>query len=380
MNQGTNTRAEKVSILSGDEFEQAYRYPNYLIEWQDGSNICAIYFSSSGIYFPNTLEEFHKAFFEEDRYEWYETRLACASKHIFVRDIAKQFYITGINDQIDTLDKLIDFLRQHVKGYRVITVGSSAGAYAATVVGIALGAELIFCFSGYFNLNVLDNNVWPYIQEYSGLHSYRKWYDIHDLIKNCSSEIVYFYPTNNREDALQSSFVKSLCSDKFHIYACESYVHGIPFKKKNLARLFDYDIPSLKSIFRDFDKRVKANRVSELEQVLKTYNNVIIFGAGKDGVICLDMLRKNRYNGNIVFWDNDSQKQGTLLCNIRVSLPAKITDISTLILIANRKNGDEIQQQLVDNHYGEKWAFMEDFFCTTCQVLSELLDDRENTK
>ena len=98
---------------------------NYLIEYSihSQSNLCAIYFSSNGIYFPNTENTFNEIIVKKNRYEWYDTRVKDAQKHIFVRDVLKQWYVKGINSQIDTQAKLLDFLRKETEGYDIITIG-----------------------------------------------------------------------------------------------------------------------------------------------------------------------------------------------------------------------------------------------------------------
>ena len=56
---------------------------NYLIEYsiRNPSKLCAIYFSSNGIYFPNTENTFNEIIIKKNRYEWYDTRVKTASKH-----------------------------------------------------------------------------------------------------------------------------------------------------------------------------------------------------------------------------------------------------------------------------------------------------------
>mgnify|MGYP006966576756 FL=1 len=61
----------KKSIVSGNLFDKVYSGENYLIKDNKQNNvekIAVLYFSSSGIYFPNTEEMFSKAFVENDKY------------------------------------------------------------------------------------------------------------------------------------------------------------------------------------------------------------------------------------------------------------------------------------------------------------------------
>lgn len=78
---------------------------NYSIEYDDNSpnkDLCVIWFSSNAIYFPNNEANFKRSILEKDYYEWrYDTPLS-ARKHIFLRDIYKQWYLLGINNFIST--------------------------------------------------------------------------------------------------------------------------------------------------------------------------------------------------------------------------------------------------------------------------------------
>ena len=77
--------------------------PNYKIEYNNSckANICAIYFSSNDIYYPNNEDIFQKRIVEKNVFEWYNTRIN-ARKHIFIRDIFKQWYLEGINAKLDS--------------------------------------------------------------------------------------------------------------------------------------------------------------------------------------------------------------------------------------------------------------------------------------
>lgn len=118
--------------------KEAYQnQDNYLIEYSEEvpKDYCIIYFSSNDIYYPNTGIAFQEQLLSKNRFEWYKTRVNIGYKHIFIRDIQKQWYLGGINSQIDTPEKLFDFLKDETAGYRVIALGSSAGGFAAIIYG-----------------------------------------------------------------------------------------------------------------------------------------------------------------------------------------------------------------------------------------------------
>ena len=131
---------------------------NYLVEYNDEApsrEWCAVYFCSNDIWFPHTEEIFRKRIVEKNFFEWYRCRIHRAYKHIFVRDVFKQWYLTGVNGEIDSEEKLLDFLKRETAGYRVVTIGSSAGGYASALFGPKLGAEQAICFNAQFSLERL---------------------------------------------------------------------------------------------------------------------------------------------------------------------------------------------------------------------------------
>lgn len=78
---------------------------NYVVEINDSAaagNLCVIYFTSNALYYPNTEASFTKSVIEKDYYEWRSNVPITAFKQIFVRDIYKQWYLQGINNQIIT--------------------------------------------------------------------------------------------------------------------------------------------------------------------------------------------------------------------------------------------------------------------------------------
>lgn len=183
---------------------------NYLIEYdkESDNSTCAIYFSSHGVYYPETLNEFKKIIVEKNYFEWYGTRVPNCKKHIFVRDIIKQFYVEGINTEINTLEKLIVFLKKETVGYNVICVGSSSGGYAAALIGAILGAKIVFCYSGKFSLRSdFAYKTKEKLLYHENDELYNKYYESYDYINKGRTPIIYIYPSKSVEDLVQREFV-----------------------------------------------------------------------------------------------------------------------------------------------------------------------------
>ena len=232
----------KKSIVSGNLFDKVYSGKNYLIKDKKQNNvekIAVLYFSSSGIYFPNTEEMFSKAFVENDKYEFGDSELKIkADKEIYIRDIAKQFYITGISQKCPNMDSLIQLLKKETDGYKIITVGSSAGGYAAVLIGYILNAELIYCFSGYFNLEIVDKETWFYIEQYKNDYSKNKYYKLENYIKTTKTKLIYFYPTRLSDDVKQAEYLMKYKNDNMAIVGMTSGLHGVCVPKCVVKKLF----------------------------------------------------------------------------------------------------------------------------------------------
>lgn len=209
---------------------------NYLIEFNDSTppDYCIIYFSSNNIYYPNTKEVFEKDIINKNKYEWYGTRINFGHKHIFVRDIKKQWYISGINTYYDSPEKLLSFLKEETKGYKIITVGSSAGGYMSVLTGQYLRAEYSFSFNGQFEIKTLldksSSSVDPLLFRNESNPLLNKYFDLSDFIIN-PENIFYF-------TSIKSDWDKQQCEHISHKHINTLYFntsnHGIPFLKTNL--------------------------------------------------------------------------------------------------------------------------------------------------
>ena len=206
---------------------------NYLVDYTDGdSKVCAIYFSSHNIYYPNDRAAFQEAIITKDKYEWYGTRIKKASKHIFIRDIFKQWYLRGINNRLNTIPLLLEWLKKETRGYEVYTVGSSAGGYAAVLFGYSLNAERIISFNGQFILYDLLSTSTPEInpilfQDHS-LSEKKKLFDLNKMFA-FDNRLYYYYSNKSSWDLLNRNSAKLVNSNVFGFKVSN---HGIPFPKE----------------------------------------------------------------------------------------------------------------------------------------------------
>lgn len=204
-----------------------YHKDNILVKDVGNGDKCYIFFASNDLYYPNTVETFTERIVKKDRFEWVNMSASReierdAGRMIFVRDLYKQWYITGVNDRINSHDKLLEKLRELSCGYRIITLGSSAGGYIAALAGAALNAEACFDFSGQI---VLDSIKHDFCLRMTGIEPEDlKYKDIKPVIKNSTCSFFYFYPAYNDEDRVVYESISKLDN-----------VYGFAFNQKNHA-------------------------------------------------------------------------------------------------------------------------------------------------
>lgn len=259
----TDSQAVKVAYTTFD---------NYYIDIDNtqSKKYCALYFSSNNIYFPNQQDVFENAIVNKNRFEWYGTRIKKAHKHIFLRDIKKQWYLTGINSNIDNPISFIEFLKKETKGYKVITIGSSAGGYAAVLYGQLLNAETIYSFNGQFEINSLlersTEKIDPILFRECDNKDLRPYYDIKDFIVNPKT-IHYFCSKNSSWDIGQYNHISAV---PMNIYHFNTSHHGIPFIKSILPVLINNPIDGYKKYEgRKLNPILFSVRVGGLELTLK---------------------------------------------------------------------------------------------------------------
>ena len=220
--------------------EAWYTLKNYETEDSgDSPAVSVVYFTSNALYWTDDDETVHQRIFVNDRYDYKHYRRRRikgeAVREIFVRDVTKQWYLNGINSTVDSVQKLAELLKGLTAGTKIITVGNSAGGYAACLYGILLGAEQIFSFSGQFSLKDTAENTDELTEETKALPWFAQYCDLTDLIKDSASSVFFFYPDQAPQDKKQYPLV--LDNPNVYMFAMKGKVHG--------NTVLDYSIPSL---------------------------------------------------------------------------------------------------------------------------------------
>lgn len=185
---------------------------NYIIKKTDSpSNICYVFFSSNGLYKENNDAEILQSVVESKRFEWLSISsnkkiISNARKMIFVRDLRKIFYQKGINNEINSIPKLADFLNKETKGLDVYLVGSSAGGYIALLLSSLInGVKRVYSFGGCVDLLI-----------HSSYYESKYCSDFDKRYSTCKSfisqrpTIIHFYGALNSNDEHHVNIIKSL--------------------------------------------------------------------------------------------------------------------------------------------------------------------------
>lgn len=229
-----------------------YENDNYKILNGICGDICLVFCSGNGVYFPNELEVFKETIICYDRYEWGHVAtemIYYVKKIIFIRDVRKNFYVTGINHEIDCIDKLIGFLKDECRGYKTITIGNSAGGYLASIIGAQLHAQAVFNFSGQWNLYGYREVVkdYYYLNKFANSEIHNKYYDISQLVKDSGIPIFYFYSQKNEQDVKQMAYIHNISNIYFFAFNSNKHGQGLS-KTESYIKLFMSDCEMLKKL------------------------------------------------------------------------------------------------------------------------------------
>jgi len=216
---------------------------NFIIEYDESvqNDLCVLYFSSNNIYGQNTEASFKNNIISNNKFEWYGTRILNARKHIFLRDLIKQWYLTGISSIYNSPQLLYQFLKTETEGYTVTTLGSSSGGFAAVLYGSLLNADKVLTFNGQFEvfslLETSNPSINPILFRNKNKSELTRYYDVRKFITS-PDRIFYFYSTKSAWDKEQFESIKM---KKINYTGFITSHHGIPFLKCNLPKILSLE-------------------------------------------------------------------------------------------------------------------------------------------
>lgn len=205
-----------------------------------------------------------------------------------MRDVFKAWYVAGINSKVDSIDSLCALISELTKGYKLITVGSSAGGYIATIVGIRLNALRIYNFSGQWFLKDVCKS--PLLSYFANDVKHSQFYDMEWVDFESMSilpPIVYFFPKGNADDIEQEKYMRSKKCDNIIYFPIRSKEHGIAVYRENLPYLITMEIEDL--------LKISNGKISEVSDGSISPERFLLLTAGRNvflKAICTKKLRK----------------------------------------------------------------------------------------
>ena len=241
------------------------RLANYRIHCNPSAtrNETIVFFSSNGLFNPNTNEAASAALIEKNRFEWAAVAeyLTDFQQIIFLRDPYKSWYVNGISLTHDSDIKIASLLRKSINSNTYHFVGSSAGGFFAMHMASLMSPSTVISFAGQFDLKIsLANDLNSSDPEFVSIYkpllmrspgyltNYQKIYDSYSANR---TRFYHFYPSLSPTDILQ---VQSLPLDIL------SLVRLIPLPTSNHGFLpAVYLLPSLITYLLSHDNNSNAD-------------------------------------------------------------------------------------------------------------------------
>lgn len=213
-----------------------------------GLQTCSIYFSSNGLFFPNSDEVARRAIWNDARFEWTQLAPKRVARRIFVRDVRKQWYVDGISSRCPDLDALARLLEPLIAGFEVVCIGSSAGGYAAVLMGCLLDGAHAVCISGQIDLRLVletpdDLALNPPLAAYLARGKYP---DLSEQIRTNPVPIYFLYADGDPMDQAQTRVAASFRS--IRLLAFKSRVDGSTCWNSCLPTLLGLSTTRLESL------------------------------------------------------------------------------------------------------------------------------------
>lgn len=273
---------------------------------------CLVFCSSNGIYFPNTIEVFKHKMICNDFYDWSRTGsflIEHVELIIFIRDIRKNFYVTGINEQYSTVNHVIEYFESILKGYEVTVAGSSAGGYMASILGVALKARLVVNIGGQWNLYTSNGVVdrYYFLNKYRDVIEYSRWYDLRNAMENNVTPIFYLYSANNIYDKKAYDYIKGTVG--IYEVAINSIDHAKSVSTEALCRLLMADVEMVKQI--SLSNRGTVVDINVLE---KQIENELQIPEITIRQVYTRETKNEKYLDLLYKWIDKKQKNMTFMC------------------------------------------------------------------
>lgn len=228
---------------------------------------CIIICSGNSIYFPDTYDEFRKKIICNNYYDG--ARMASflidyVELIILIRDVRKNFYVTGISAKYSSIDSVLAMLGDLTKGYEIVVAGGSAGGYMATIIGSLLKANYVISAGGQWNLYDYESVTERYcfLKQYKDNTIYNQYYDLSKRLRANNVPIFYMYGGLNNSDINQIGYAKNL--ENVYPIAFKSDAHAQRVSTEPYLRLLCASKEDLIALYeKNKDELIEVCRLEE---------------------------------------------------------------------------------------------------------------------
>lgn len=234
---------------------------NYkILKWSNKPN-CIVFISSAGL--DLSLRDFYEWNMVSQRREIKKRFGKC----IFVRDPFASFYVNGLNEDIKSIDLIIDFIRKETAGLNVVLAGYSAGAYLGLILASSMpNVSRVLAFSAVANLYLWvgengDESVETneHLRIHASKSTYSKYYDIAGSLRNVKCDTLYFYPSNSSLDVVQKNVIVESGNENIISVGFCSNKHSLTVNHIDHVHLICSDKKHIKKIKRKFNTKENVN-------------------------------------------------------------------------------------------------------------------------
>lgn len=193
---------------------------------------------------------------------------------IYLRDLSKTWYHSGLPGISNNIDETASFLRRKIDesgADKIVVVGNSMGGYAAIVFGILIKADIVHAFSP--QTFIKDADFIRSKEQLQNVHDNfsNKYFDINEVAKlhNNLGEFNLYYNSKNKIDKKHAMHLKS--SKNIVLHSFRGSGHGLIKELKDSGELRNIVISSFNDASR---KAINADT--------KKYHSFItkLFGIG----------------------------------------------------------------------------------------------------
>jgi hypothetical protein len=168
---------------------------------------------------------------------------------LFLRDLNQAWYQKGVDENINTISKLADFIRTKTlakKYKKVILIGSSLGGYAAILFGTMLNVNTVIAFAPQSFIDkwrrfIYRDKRWlnPVKGVYNNPKKEKKYFDLKVFLKTLEydTEILVYYGSIHRLDSLHAKRLSEIKNIK--LIPVEEGGHGVVKTMRDSGELYE---------------------------------------------------------------------------------------------------------------------------------------------